>query len=85
MRVRDLPPQLRTLDSWGKRTQAAAMGMRAVTSFKSLAKPVSEQVAELLTTNAERLTKRTQLKRTPYTVLGQPESEVCRILCRYYV
>eukprot|EP01048_Picozoa_sp_COSAG05_P011664 COSAG05_NODE_1115_length_5829_cov_25.459511_2_plen_84_part_00 len=55
------------------------MGMRAVTSFKSLAKPVSEQVAELLTTNAERLTRRTQLKRTPYTVLGQPVSEVCRI------
>jgi protein AATF/BFR2 len=72
----ELQPYLRqTLDRWGRRVQSAAIGAQVTSSFKALAKPVSEQVDELMSTNRERLLTRTRVKRTPYQVLGVPEAE----------
>jgi len=67
------PYLLGTIDRWGRRVQNKAMGLgigKGV-AFKSLNKPVSAQVDELLQSSRERLLQRTRLKRTQYRVLGQ--------------
>ena len=52
------------------------MGLGKGQAFKSLAKPVSSQVDELMESSKERLLQRTRLKRTQYKVLGQSKGEV---------
>ena len=69
------PYLIGTIDKWGKRVQNKTMGLGKGHAFKSLAKPVSAQVDELLETSKERLLQRTRLKRTQYRVLGQSKGE----------
>jgi hypothetical protein len=66
------PYALHTIDRWGRRVQNKAMGLglgKGV-AFKTLNKPVSAQVDELMQSSRERLLQRTRLKRTQYRVLG---------------